>query len=109
MPKCLQPRNIEEVSASYMLPIVIELEERGRKTLYIIKDHERFMKEQLEAREPGDLFPEYEKMKMLAKKHGERMKRKDFERGGVFPSVSGGTPGKGTYTEYRFRAPEAEK
>ena len=109
MPKCLQPRNTEEFAASYMLPIVIELNEGGRKTLYFIEDHECFMKEQSEAREPGDIFLDYEKMKALAKKHGERMRREDFERGGVFPSISGGTPGKCTYAEYRFRASEADK
>jgi hypothetical protein len=109
MPKYLQPKNMEEAVAAHQLPIVIELEERGRRTLYIIKDYERFHEEQVEAREPGDIFPDYEEMKKLAKKHGEKMKREDFERGGVFVALSGTTTGKGTYTEYRFKAPEAEK
>jgi hypothetical protein len=108
VPKQLQPTSVEEAMAVHQLPIVVELEEGGRKTLYFIEDHERFHMEQFESREPGEIFPDYEAMKKLAQKHGKIMKREDFERGGVYTALMGNS-GKKSFTEYRFKAPEEEK
>jgi hypothetical protein len=102
------PRNITEWIDIRQLPVVAEFVEDGKKTLYLITDHQKFYADIRASCSGNQFYPSYGDMRKLVEKHGKPMTEEEFGHGEALPALFGVTR-FASYTEYRFKAPEAEK